>query len=190
MSLDDDIGRILFSRAEIESAIDRIAAEVTRSYAGREFTVISVLKGSCVFAADLIRRIPNPLELGFVGVSSYGAGTRAGEIELHFLPSKREIEGRDVLIVDDIVDTGRTLQFIRTEIERGGASSARTCVFLDKPSRRVVPFEPDHRGFHVDDEFVVGYGLDFGGRYRNLPYVGALRPEILGAPRESRAKGG
>jgi hypoxanthine phosphoribosyltransferase len=177
--LESDIERVLISEVEIGRAIDRIAAEVTDAYRGREFTVVSVLKGSCVFASDLIRRIPIPLELAFLGVSSYGAQSEPGNLELQFLPRKSELEGRSVLVVDDILDTGRTLQFVRGELEREGAAEVRTCVFLDKPSRRRVPFEPDWRGFEVEDSFVVGYGLDFGGRYRNLPYVGALRAEIL-----------
>jgi hypoxanthine phosphoribosyltransferase len=189
MNLQDDIERVLFSEAEIESAIDRIAAEVTRHYRGREFTVVSVLKGSLVFTADLIRRIPIPLELAFVGVSSYGPGTSAGPLELQRLPAKAEIEGRDLLVVDDILDTGRTLDFVRRELGRIGARDVRTCVFLDKPSRRIVPIEPDLRAFLVDDLFVVGYGLDFAGRYRNLPYVGALRAEVFERARKARAPG-
>jgi len=189
MSFENDIERVLFSEVEIESAIDRIAGEVTRIYQGRDFTVVSVLKGSCIFTADLIRRIPIPLELAFVGVSSYGSGTSSGTLELQWLPPKAEIEGRNLLVVDDILDTGKTLDRIRRELGRLGAREVRTCVFLDKPSRRLVPIEPDLRGFLVDDLFVVGYGLDFGGRYRNLPYVGALRAEILGGVRPARSPG-
>jgi hypoxanthine phosphoribosyltransferase len=181
MSLEADIDRVLFSEGEIRRAIDRIAAEVTETYRGRELTVVSVLKGSCVFASDLIRRIPIPLELAFVGVSSYGMQSESGDLELQFLPRRNELDGRNVLVVDDILDTGRTLEFVRGEIARQGAAEVRSCVFLDKPSRRRVPFAPDWRGFEVEDTFVVGYGLDFRGRYRNLPYVGALRAEILRA---------
>jgi len=175
MALDGEIDRVLFSEAEIRCAVERIAEEVTRVYRGREFTVVSVLKGSFVFASDLIRRISVPLELAFLGISSYGSGTRPGAHELHFLPSKSELQGRNLLLVDDILDTGRTLRFLIGELERSGASEIRTCVFLDKPSRREVPLEPDFRGFVVGDLFVVGYGLDFAGRYRNLPYVATLR---------------
>jgi len=189
MTLQDDIERVLFSEVEIESAIDRIAGEVTRLYQGREFTVVSVLKGSLVFTADLIRRIPIPLELAFVGVSSYGSGTSSGALELQRLPSKAELEDRSLLVVDDILDTGRTLDFVRRELVRLGAREVHTCVFLDKPSRRVVPIEPDLRGFLVGDLFVVGYGLDFAGRYRNLPYVGALRAEVFERARKARTAG-
>ena len=178
MNLHDDIARVLFDESQILAGIDRVAAEITDAYRGDDFTVVSVLKGSCVFVSDLIRRIPVPLELAFLAASSYGNGTRSGELELSFLPSGNEIQGRNLLLVDDIVDTGKTLGHVARELERRGAARVRTCVFLDKKVRRVVPFEPDFRCFEVDDLFVVGYGLDYAGRYRNLPYVGALRPEI------------
>lgn len=170
-----DIERILFDEQEIVAGIDRVAGEVTAVYRGREFTVVSVLKGSCVFASDLIRRIPIPLELGFVSASSYGNGTEAGELELDFLPTHHEIAGRNLLLVDDILDTGRTLSHLQVELLRRGAAEVRTCVFLDKPARRAVDLQADFRCFEVEDLFVVGYGLDYAGRYRNLPYVGALR---------------
>lgn len=177
----DHIERILYSEAQIVSAIDRVAEAVTRDHQDGEFTVVSVLKGSCVFASDLIRRIPIPLRLAFVGASSYGNGTESGELELNFFPSGDEIEGRDLLLVDDILDTGRTLSRLSNELVARGARAVRTCVFLDKPARRAVDFQADYRAFEVEDLFVVGYGLDYAGRYRNLPYVGALRPEVYRA---------
>lgn len=179
MSLHGDVERVLITETEIETAIERVAAEISSIYEGFDFTVVSVLKGSCVFVSDLIRRIPIPLELAFIGVSSYGAGTESGLLEVTFLPSAKEIEGRRLLVVDDILDTGRTLHRVRTELETRGAREVRTCVFLDKPSRRVIPILPDMRCFEIEDMFVVGYGLDLGGRYRNLPYVASLRAEVL-----------
>jgi len=187
MTLHNDVERVLFTEAEILAGIDRVAREVTRAYDGRDFTVVSVLKGSCVFASDLIRAIPIPLELAFLSASSYGDGTEPGRLELSFLPTGNEIEGRNLLLVDDILDTGRTLFAVRRELLRRGAREVRTCVFLDKSARRAVDLRPDHRCFEVEDLFVVGYGLDFAGRYRNLPYVGALRQEIFSAPRAPRA---
>jgi hypoxanthine phosphoribosyltransferase len=175
------IERVLFDEQEILKGIDRVAAEVTASYRNMDFTVVSVLKGSCVFASDLIRRIPIPLELAFVAASSYGDGTTSGKLELNFLPAEHEIRGHNLLLVDDILDTGRTMHAIKAELVSRGAASVQTCVFLDKPSRRAVEFEADYRVFEVEDLFVVGYGLDFAGRYRNLPYVGALRKEIYTA---------
>ncbi len=180
-----DIDRILFSEAEIVSGIDRVAREVTRAYSGRDFTVVSVLKGSCVFASDLIRRIPIPLELAFLAASSYGDGTESGKLEINFLPTGNEIEGRNLLLVDDILDTGRTLYALKEELTRRGASEVRTCAFLDKPSRRAVALQADFRVFEVQNLFVVGYGLDYAGRYRNLPYVASLREEIY-APATAR----
>jgi hypoxanthine phosphoribosyltransferase len=179
MNLHGDVERILFNESEIEVAIDRAASEITEHYEGTEFTVVAVLKGSCVFVSDLIRRIPIPLELSFLGVSSYGGGTESGDLRITFLPPGGEIEGRNLLVVDDILDTGRTLSRVRAELEMRGAREVRTCVFLDKPSRRIVPIVPDVRCFEIEDIFVVGYGLDFAGRYRNLPYVAALRAEVL-----------
>jgi hypoxanthine phosphoribosyltransferase len=189
--LHQDVERILLTEGQIRDGIDRVAAEVTRAYTGpsgepRDFTVVSVLKGSCVFASDLIRRIPVPLELAFVSAASYGEGTTGGELRLNVFPSDSEIAGRDLLLVDDILDTGRTLSRLVAEMERRGAREVRTCVFLDKPSRRAVPFQADFRAFEVEDLFVVGYGLDFAGRYRNLPYVGALKRERYERPRAAR----
>ena len=177
-----DIDRILFSEPQIRAGIDRVAAEVTRAYAARPFTVVSVLKGSCVFASDLIRRIPIPLELAFVSAASYGDGTTSGALQLNFFPAESEIQGRNLLLVDDILDTGRTLSRLVTEMQRRGAREVQTCVFLDKPARRAVPFQPQFRAFEVEDLFVVGYGLDFAGHYRNLPYVGALKRECYERP--------
>jgi hypoxanthine phosphoribosyltransferase len=183
MTLHNDVERVLFSEAQILEGIGRVAGEVTRTYAARDFTVVAVLKGSCVFASDLIRRIPVPLELAFLSASSYGDGTQSGRLEIHFSPTGNEIEGRNLLLVDDILDTGRTLLGVRKELLARGAREVRTCVFLDKPARREVPLQPDFRCFEVEDLFLVGYGLDFAGRYRNLPYVGALRRAIHEAGR-------
>lgn len=174
----EDIAKILLDEKQIVAGIDRVAQEVTAAYSGQRFTVVSVLKGSCVFASDLIRRIPIPLELAFVSASSYGDGTTSGELELNFFPTDQEIRGRNVLLVDDILDSGRTMQGLVEAFRKRGAANVRTCVFLDKPEGRVVDFDADFRCFEVENLFVVGYGLDYAGEYRNLPYVGALRPEI------------
>ena len=173
-----DIDRQLFPEATIVEGIDRVAKEVTTHYQGRPFTVISVLKGSCIFASDLIRRIPIPLELGFCAASSYREGTRSGDLNIQFLPEPSEVQGHNLLLVDDILDTGKTMHALKREFLAQGAREVLSCVFLDKPSRRTLEFEADFRVFEVEDLFVVGYGLDFAGRYRNLPYVGSLKPEI------------
>lgn len=177
--MEQDIERILLPEERILSRTDQVAADITQMYTGRPFTVVGVLKGSCVFVADLIRRIPIPMELSFVSASSYGDGTEAKELVLNFLPSDGEICGHNILLVDDILDTGRTMHSLKSELLSMGANEVKTCVFLDKPSRRNVEFEADFRCFEIDNTFVVGYGLDFAGRYRNLPYVGALREEAF-----------
>lgn len=174
----EDIDRILFDEQQILVGIDGLAEQVTRAYRGRDFTVVCVLKGSCIFASDLIRRIPIPLELAFVAASSYESGVEAGELQLNFLPAGHEIRGRNLLLVDDILDTGQTMSVLQRELIKRGAADVKSCVFLDKPSRRATEFDADFRVFEVQDLFVVGYGLDFAGRYRNLPYVAALRPEV------------
>jgi len=179
VSLHDDVERVLFSEEQIQEGLQRVAAEIASFYPEGGFTVVSVLKGSCVFVADLIRRVPRPLELAFAAVSSYGAGTESGDLDVVLLPDEGEVEGQRLLLVDDILDSGRTLTALSRELLARGAREVRSCVFLDKPSRRAVDFEPDFRCFAVDDVFVVGYGLDHAGRYRNLPFVGALKPEVM-----------
>jgi hypoxanthine phosphoribosyltransferase len=178
-AMEQDIERILLPEERILARIDQVASEVTQVYQGKPFTVVGVLKGSCVFVSDLIRRLPIPMELAFVSASSYGDGTESQELRLNFLPSDNEIEGRNILLVDDILDTGKTMYRLKSELLNIGANEVRTCVFLDKPSRRNVEFEADFRCFEIDNLFVVGYGLDFAGHYRNLPYVGALREEAF-----------
>lgn len=175
----DDIEQVLFSEQEITRGIDAVAKEVTEAYRGTPFTVVSVLKGSCVFAADLIRRIPIPLELAFVAASSYRNRTEAGDLSVDLFPSSGEIEGRHLLLVDDILDTGQTVSFLKRELLERGAADVKSCVFLDKPSRRSVDCNAEFRVFEVENLFVVGFGLDFAGRYRNLPFVGVLRAEVF-----------
>jgi len=177
----DDIERILFNESQIAAGIGRVAEEITDAFGADEPTVVAVLKGSCVFVADLIRHLPIPLRLSFAWAESYRKGTTAGQLELLGLTSAEEVQDRRVLLVDDILDSGRTLFAIRRELLGRGAREVRTCVFLDKPVRRVMDIHPDHVCFEVDDLFVVGYGLDYAGRYRNLPYVGALKDHVLAA---------
>ena len=178
-SMHEDIDQILISEEEIQEGIDRVANTITADYKGKEFSVVSILKGSCVFASDLIRRIPIPLELAFVAAESYRKGTESGELKLNFIPAGNEIEGRNLLLVDDILDTGKTMWSLKSELLERGAAEVRSCVFLDKPARRSVEYEADYRCFEVDDLFVVGYGLDYAGRYRNLPFVGSLKESII-----------
>ena len=181
LSLHQDVERVLFSEKEIEAGLERVAAEIAAAYPDGDFTVVAVLKGSCVFVADLIRRIPRSLELAFAAASSYRSGTTGGDLDVLFFPDEREIEGRRLLLVDDILDSGRTMTALASEFLARGAAEVRSCVFLDKPARRAVDYTADFRCFEVNDVFVVGYGLDYQGRYRNLPYVGALKAEAIDA---------
>jgi len=189
-SMHEDIDQILISEEEIQIGIDRVAESITRDYRGKDFSVVSILKGSCVFASDLIRRIPIPLELAFVAAESYRDGTDSGELKMNFFPSEGEIEGRNILLVDDILDTGRTMWSLKAELMTRGAAEVRSCVFLDKPARRAVEYAADYRCFEVEDLFVVGYGLDYAGRYRNLPFVGSLKESVIASKEAaSRASG-
>lgn len=175
--MDAVVERILFTEADIRARVNHVAREVAAYYQGEPCTVVAVLKGGCVFAADLIRKLPMPLSLSFAAASSYRDGTTSGALKLTFLPPEPEIRGRRILLVDDILDTGRTAAALCEKLLAHGAHEVKTCVLLDKPSRRVVACRADFCCFDVADVFIVGYGLDFAGRYRNLPYIGVLRPE-------------
>ena len=177
----DDIQTILLSEAEIQDGIQSVADEVTDAFRGREFTAVSILKGSCIFASDLIRRIPIPLDLAFVSARSYRGSTEPGRLDIRLMPDEDDVRGKAILLIDDILDSGRTLSVVTPRLLDLGAESVKTCVFLDKPARRTVEFEADFRCFEIADEFVVGYGLDFAGRYRTLPFLGVPRPEVLAA---------
>jgi hypoxanthine phosphoribosyltransferase len=180
--MEKDVSRVLLTEEEIRAGLRRVAGEITEEYRGGDLAVVAVLHGSCVFVADLIRLLPIPLTLEFVACASYGDGTlSSGEVRLTFIPGAEDFAGRRVLLVDDILDTGRTLARVREALRERGAADVRTCVFLDKPARRLVRIRPDFRGFEVEDVFVVGYGLDFAGRYRNLPFLAALKPEVYAA---------
>jgi hypoxanthine phosphoribosyltransferase len=165
--------KVLYSRQEIEAAVTRLAAEITRDYRGRNPLVIGVLKGCFIFMSDLVRRLEFPLETDFVQLSSYGRGTNSsGKIKIA-QDLKTPVNGRDVLVVEDIVDTGRSLAFLTDYLRRqkGGPASVKFCCLLDKPSRRQVPVTVEYRGFTVPDKFVVGYGMDYAEGYRNLPDI-------------------
>lgn len=178
--LDQDIECVLVSREELDEICDCLAAEITEKYrdSGRELIFVTVLKGSVFFAADLIRRIPLSCEMEFMKVSSYGAGTEtSGFIQVH-LDLKRDIKDADVIIIEDIIDSGRTLEKLCHLLADRGAHSVCCCTLLDKPERRQVNLNPDFVGRVIPDAFVVGYGLDYDEKYRNLPYVGILKPAV------------
>ncbi len=172
-----EVERVLITEREIARRIRQLAREIARDFAGREMVVVSLLNGTVMFLADLIRNLSLPLRLDFIGVSSYGAGTESGE--LVFTKELRlGVRGRDVLLVDDILDTGKTLYRVHGKLRALKPRRIKTCVLLNKAARRVEPVEADYVGFEIPDYFVVGYGLDFAERYRNLPFVGVLHPQV------------
>lgn len=171
------IERVLHTEHEIQRRIAGLAREISERLGDDPLTVVGVLNGAVLFVSDLIRHISAPIELAFVSASSYRGGTTSGELTLDFVPERSSIEGRRVLLVDDILDTGKTMRALLDEFVDSGAAEVYGCVLLDKPSRRVVDCGAEFVGFSIEDAFVVGYGLDYRGLYRNLPYIGVLRPE-------------
>ncbi|MEO0085888.1 MAG: hypoxanthine phosphoribosyltransferase [candidate division WOR-3 bacterium] len=164
----------LVTAEQIDARVREIAGLISHDHAGTELLVIGVLKGSWVFLADLVRQVTIPLLVNFVAVSSYGDGTySSGSVKLLMEPDC-EVEGRDILVVDDILDTGLTLKFVMDRIRHRRPHSLKLCVLLDKPQRRQVEIKPDYVGFRIPDRFVVGYGLDHNQRFRNLPFIGYI----------------
>ena len=179
--LDKDVERVLFSEEELHRRVAEIAAEIDRDYAGREPLLVSVLRGSFVFMADLVRQIHLPCTVDFMAVSSYGAGTTSsGQVKITKDLSE-SIEGRDIIVVEDILDSGNTLSYLLQILQARHPASMKLCTLLDKPDRRIKPVHVDYSGFSIPDEFVVGYGLDFAEKYRNLPYIGVLKPCVYEA---------
>jgi len=171
------IAEILVTEEQIRAKVAELAAALSREYAGKRLLIVGVLNGAAVFVADLLRALSIPAELEFVGMSSYGCSTvSCGELQLT-KDVACDLEGKHVLVVEDIVDTGRTLAALVACLRARGPASVRVCALLDKPSRRQVDFRPDFVGFTIPDRFVVGYGLDFAQGFRGLPYVAVLRPE-------------
>jgi hypoxanthine phosphoribosyltransferase len=172
-----EVQSILITDEQIARRVKSLAHEIERDFRGREMVVVSLLSGTVMFLADLIRHLNLPLRLDFIGVSSYGAGTESGE--LIFTKELRiDVRNRDVLLVDDILDTGKTLSRVLPKLRLLKPRRIKTCVLLDKPARRVEKIKADYIGFEIPDYFVIGYGLDFAERYRNLPFVGVLHPHI------------
>src|SRR5262245_31791026 len=172
-----EVKQILITDRQIAARLRELSRQIERDFSRREMVVVSLLNGTVMFLADLIRGLSLPLRLDFMGVSSYGSGTESGE--LVFTKELRlDVRGRDVLLVDDILDTGRTVKRVLEKLHHLKPRRIRTCVLLDKPARRVEKVKADYVGFLIPDLFVVGYGLDYAERYRNLPFVGVLRPEM------------
>ncbi len=174
--LEQDIERVLFSDAEIRERVSALAEAINRDYAGKAPLLVSVLRGSFIFMADLVRGITLPCTVDFMAVSSYGRNTRSsGQVQITKDLSE-DISGLDLIVVEDILDSGNTLSYLLRILQARRPASIRLCTLLDKPSRRTKPVTADYVGFSVPDHFVVGYGLDYAERYRNLPFIGVLKP--------------
>ncbi len=174
----DEISEVLLTADDIAKRVKELGEEITRDYEGRDLVVIGILKGAIPFMADLIREIKVPLEYDLIAVSSYGASTRSSGIVQIRKDLDTSIEEKHVLIVEDVVDTGLTLKYLCENLRSRHPASLRVCTLLDKPSRREVEIVPEYNGFVIPDRFVVGYGLDYAGRYRQFPFVGVLKPEV------------
>lgn len=177
----DVVDRILVSKESLQQRIAELGETVSADYAGKDLVLVCILKGGVTFLTDLMRHVTVPHEIDFMAISSYGSGQResTGAVRL-ILDLKTDISGRDVLIVEDIVDTGQTMDYLLRLFQARGPASLRVCTLLNKPSRRAVDVVLDYVGFDIPDEFVLGYGLDFDEKYRNLPFVGVLKKEYFG----------
>ncbi|MCR5208373.1 MAG: hypoxanthine phosphoribosyltransferase [Eubacterium sp.] len=177
-TLNNDINEILVSKDELDEINRRLGAQITKDFADKNLLVVGILKGSVYFMTDLTRHIDLPLKLDFLAVSSYGGGTTSTGAVKIIKDIDIDLAGYDLLIVEDILDSGRTLDYVCRMLKTRGANSISVCTLLDKPERRVVDLTPDYVGCSVPDEFVVGYGLDYDQQYRNLPYIGSLKRDI------------
>lgn len=179
--MNKDVAKILLSGEQIDRITTRLAKEIDKDYQSddKRLILVCILKGSIVFMGDLMKKITVPLEIDCMKASSYGAGTvTTGTVNIHLDLIRPDLDKCDLLIIEDIIDSGVTLSYLTKYLLGKGARSVRTCTLLDKPSRRKVDFTPDYCGAEIPDEFVIGYGLDYDEKYRALPYVGVLRPEV------------
>lgn len=184
MSMKDLIKYVLVSEEEINSITDTLAEKITEDYKNSEkpLVLLCLLKGSILFMSEMMKKIQLPLEAEFMKVSSYNSGTvSSGNISIQLDISRTDLADTNILIIEDIIDSGSTLSKIYNHLRNKGATSIKTCTLLDKPSRRVVDFTPDYVGKIIPNEFVVGFGLDYDEKLRNLPYIGVLKPEVYGA---------
>jgi len=166
--------RVLIPQETVEERIQQMADQISEDYKGRTVHLIGILKGSVFFVCDLAKKLSIPVTMDFMSVSSYGAGTHSTGVVKLIKDLDDPIEGKDVIVVEDIIDSGRTLSYLLENLQRRNPASLRLCTLLDKPERRVVDVDVDYQGFKIPDEFVIGYGLDYDQRYRNLPYIGVM----------------
>lgn len=174
----DDISEVLYSREDIAKLIEKLGSQINKDYSNRNLLLVSILKGSVIFMADLMRSITIPCKIDFMAVSSYGSGTTSTGAVKIIKDLDTNLEGFDVLIVEDILDSGKTLSYIIELLKSRNPNSLKICTLFDKPDRRQVELYPDYKGAEVPDEFIVGYGLDYDEKYRNLPFVAVLKPCI------------
>ena len=177
-NMKEDVLRVLLSEDEIREKVRELGGKITADYKNSNLMLVTVLKGAVVFLADLMRQIDVPAEIDFMVVSSYGSGVKSSGVVKIVKDLDVPLAGKDILIVEDILDSGLTLSYIKELLESRGPRSIRIATLLDKPSRRRVDLQADSIGFSVPDEFVIGYGLDYDEKYRNLPYIGILKPEV------------
>lgn len=176
--IEDDIEKVYFSREELAGIVSKLGAQISKDYENKNLLLVSILKGSVVFMADLMRAITIPCNIDFMCVSSYGSGTRTSGTVKIIKDLDIDLKGKDLLLVEDILDSGVTLSYVSALLKTRNPNSIRVCTLLDKPERRIADIKADYSGAHVPDEFVVGYGLDYDEKYRNLPYIGVLKREI------------
>ena len=179
--MNKDVERVLIGEEELDAIVTRLAAEIDKDYASpdKHLVLVCILKGSIVFMGDLMKKLSVPCEIDCMKVSSYGAGTvTSGSINIRLDLTRPDLDECDLLLIEDIIDSGNTLSYLVNYLLNKGARSVKTCTLLDKPSRRKVNFKPDYVGVEIPDEFVVGYGLDYAEKLRALPYVGVLKPEV------------
>ncbi len=176
--MQDDVKKVLLSEEELHAKVAEMGAQVTQDYEGKNLLLVTVLKGAVIFLADLMREIKQPAEIDFMVVSSYGSGVKSSGVVKIVKDLDINLEGKDILIVEDILDSGMTLDYIKNILQDRNPASIRICTLLDKPARRKVDLQADYVGFTIPDEFVIGYGLDYDEKYRNLPYIGVLKPEV------------
>ena len=179
---DQDIAQVLITDEQIAARVKELGEQISKDYDGKDLVLVGILKGAAMFLADLVRHISIPLSFDFVAISSYGADSRSSGVVRLLKDLDESIESKHVLVIEDIVDTGWTLRlsYIVENLRSRKAASVRVCTLLDKPSQRKVDVGIDYHGFFVEDRYVVGYGLDFNGKYRSLPYIGVLKPEVYG----------
>ena len=173
-----DVERILITSEEIGARVRELGQQITNDYAGQEILMIGVLRGAVIFMADLARSIKRPMDIDFMAITGYGLSTNSSGLVRIIKDLDEVVEGRHILIIEDIIDSGLTLKYLVDNIKSRKPASVRICTLLSKPDRRKVNVTVDYNGFIIPDHFVVGYGLDYAGKYRNLPFIGVLKPEI------------